>query len=131
VHRCGRWAAVEDAGGAALALRAGERLGNAAERALARLDQTAAENLMARARPLLPLDHSRRLVLIQRLAEVRLVLGRFSQAQELLGELMQAAAAAGNRSSELAVRLEPARLYAEAGDESGRQRASFCSAACS
>jgi tetratricopeptide (TPR) repeat protein len=144
-----RATAVDDAGGVALAVRAGERLGNAAERALARLDQTAAENLMARARSLLPLDHPRRPVLTQRLAEVRLVLGRFSQAQELLGELMQVAAAAGDRSSELAAGLEharvrfiigpdpvslaairrqaeeAARLYAEAGDESGRQRASF------
>jgi DNA-binding SARP family transcriptional activator/tetratricopeptide (TPR) repeat protein len=144
-----RATAVDGAGGAALAVRAGERLGNAAERALARLDQTAAENLMARARSMLPPDHPRRPGLTQRLAEVRLVLGRFSQAQELLGELMQAAAAAGDRSSELAARLEHARVrfiigpdpvplaairrqaeeaarrYAEAGDESGRQRASF------
>jgi hypothetical protein len=67
----------------------------------------------------------------------------------MLGELMQAAAAVGDWSSELAARLEharvrfiigpdptplaairrqaeeAARLYAEAGDESGRQRASF------
>jgi DNA-binding SARP family transcriptional activator/tetratricopeptide (TPR) repeat protein len=137
------------AAGAALAVRAGERLGSAAEWALARFDQTAAENLMARARLLLPLDDPRRSVLTQRLAEVRLVLGRFSQAQEMLAELAQAAAAVGDPSSELAARLEHARvqfiigpdpvslaairrqaeqaahLYAEAGDDSGRQRASF------
>jgi predicted ATPase len=59
---------VGDAVGAVLAVRAGERLAGAAERALSRLDQTAAENLMARARSLLPLDHPRRPVLTQRLA---------------------------------------------------------------
>jgi len=146
-HR--RASGVADTAGSVLAIRAGERLGTAAERAVGRNDQTAAENLMSRARSLLPLDHAQRPVLTQRLAEVHLVLGRFSEAQEMLRDLMEAAAAAGDPLSERAARLEHARIqfiigpdpvplaairqeaeeaaefYAEAGDEAGRGRASF------
>jgi DNA-binding SARP family transcriptional activator/tetratricopeptide (TPR) repeat protein len=146
-HR--RASGVTNAVGSALAVRAGERLANAAERALGRFDQTAGENLMSRARSLLPSGHGRRPLLTQRLAEVQLVLGRFSEAQEMLRDLMETAAAVGDRSSERSARLENARIqfivgpdpvplaairreaeeaakfYAEAGDEAGRGRSSF------
>src|SRR5207247_1363234 len=98
------------AGTSALALRAGERLARAGERARVRLDQTAAENLISRARALLPADHGDRALLTQRLAEVHLVLGRFPEAQEMLRELAGAATAAGDRSAERAALLEHARI---------------------
>lgn len=133
----------------ALAVRAGERLARAAERARARLDQTAAENLMARARALLPVDHPDRAMLTQRLAEVDLVLGRFPEAQEMLRDLAEAAVSAGDRSSEWTARLEHERIqfmigpdptplatirreaeeaaayYGASGDDGGLERAKF------
>jgi tetratricopeptide (TPR) repeat protein len=108
-----------------------------------------AENLLSRARSLLPTDHPRRPTVTQRLAEAYLVLGRHTQAQELLLELIEAAHAGGNLSSEMSARLERARIqyiigpdpiplgaiwreaeeaaefYADAGDDAGQARASF------
>jgi hypothetical protein len=104
---------------------------------------------MSRARSLLPPGHARRPALTQGLAEIRLVLGRFREAQELLRDLMQVAADTGDRSSERAARVEHARIqfiigpdpiplaairreaadaakfYANAGDEPGQGRAAF------
>src|SRR5262249_29666767 len=94
----------------ALAVRAGERLARAGERARVRFDLTAAENLLARARALLPIDHRDRAALTQRLAEVHLILGRFSEAQARLRDLAEAAASAGDRTSEWTARLEHARI---------------------
>jgi tetratricopeptide (TPR) repeat protein len=132
-----------------LAVRAGERLADASDRAFARLDITAADNLMSRARALLPDDHPRRSVLAQRLAEVNLILGRFPAAQQMLRERAAAAAAMGDRPSERAALLEHARIqliigpdpvplaairreageaaafYTGTGDEEGRGRAAF------
>jgi tetratricopeptide (TPR) repeat protein len=146
-HR--RASGVIEAAQSGLAARAGARLASAAERALRRYDLTAAENLLSRARSLLPSDHPRQPVVTQRLAEAYLVLGRHTQAQELLLELMEAARAGGDRSSEMSARLERARIqfiigpdpvplvairqeaeqaaefYADAGDDAGRARASF------
>ncbi len=132
-----------------LAVRASDRLATGAERAFARMDMAAAENLMARSRSLLPADHERRSALAQSLAEVNLILGHFAQAQEMLRERAAGAAKAGDRSSERAALLEHARIqfivgpdpvplaairreadkaaafYADAGDDSGCGRAAF------
>jgi tetratricopeptide (TPR) repeat protein len=132
-----------------LAARAGERLAGAGERALERLDQTAAENLLSRARSVFPLDDPRRSVVTQRLAETCLVLGRHTQAQGLLLELMEGARAADHPSREWSARLEHSRIqfiigpdpvplasirregehaaefFTAEGDEAGRGRASF------
>jgi DNA-binding SARP family transcriptional activator/tetratricopeptide (TPR) repeat protein len=133
----------------ALAVRAGERLTSAGERAFGRFDITAAENLLSRARSLLPPENPRRARVSRVLAEAYQVLGRHSPADELLAELMDDARAVGDRSSERAIRLERARIqiftgpdpipleslgqeageaarfFAEAGDDGGVARASF------
>ncbi|MGH2704236.1 MAG: BTAD domain-containing putative transcriptional regulator [Actinomycetota bacterium] len=96
--------------GGTLAVRAGERLANAGERALGRADLPAAERLLSGARSMLPPDHPRRTVVTQRLAEACLPLGHHARSQELLGELIEAARASGDRSSELFARLERARV---------------------
>jgi DNA-binding SARP family transcriptional activator/tetratricopeptide (TPR) repeat protein len=129
-----------------LAVRAGNRLADAAERAFARFDMTAVENLLSRARGVFPADHPRRLVVSQLLAEADLVLGRFEQALHLLDELIEQADDVSDRRS---AQLERARIqliigpdpvpldviraeaddaaayYASAGDDSGCGRAAF------
>ncbi|MEI8410067.1 MULTISPECIES: BTAD domain-containing putative transcriptional regulator [unclassified Kribbella] len=129
-----------------LAVRAGDRLADAAERAFARFDMTALENLLSRARGLFPADHPRHLVVSQRLAETDLVLGRFDQALHLLDDLIEQADDISDRRS---AQLEHARIqfiigpdpvpldviraeaddaaayYADAGDDSGCGRAAF------
>jgi DNA-binding SARP family transcriptional activator len=130
-----------------LATRAGERLVSAAERALARVDNTAAENLLSRARTLLPAGHPQRVWVSQRLAETDLVLGRHRQGQEVLDELIAHARASGDTSYERFARLERARIqltydpeplsairreaedsvafYSQTGDAAGRNKAEF------
>jgi DNA-binding SARP family transcriptional activator/tetratricopeptide (TPR) repeat protein len=130
-----------------LATRAGERLMRAAERALARVDNTAAENLLSRARTLLPIGHPQRVWVSQRLAETDLVLGRHRQGQEVLDELIAHARASGDTSYERFARLERARIqltydpeplsairreaqdsiafYSQTGDAAGRNKAEF------
>ena len=130
-----------------LSTRAGERLSKAAEGALARVDNTAAENLLSRARGLLPAGHPRREWVSQRLAETDLVLGRHRQGQEVLDELIAHARASGDTSYERFARLERARIqlvvdpvplsairreaedsmafYSQTGDVAGRNKAEF------
>jgi len=132
-----------------LANRAGEHLANAADRALARFDQTATENLLSRALSLLAPEHERRPVVTQQLAEISLPLGRHARGQELLRSLAERARAKSDTSSERSARLEHARIqlvigpdpiplaeirqeadeaasvFAGAGDDGGRGRASF------
>ena len=93
-----------------LAVRAGDRLANAGERALGRADPSAAEHLLSSAKSMFPADHPRRSVVTQRLAEACLPLGHHARSQELLGEIIEVARTAGNRSSELYARLERARV---------------------
>jgi DNA-binding SARP family transcriptional activator/tetratricopeptide (TPR) repeat protein len=106
-----------DATGSGLAARAGDRLASAAERALTRLDLTAAANLLSRAGALLPSDHPRRPFVTQRLAETYLVLGRFTQAQELLMRLAEVARARGDLAYERSARLEHARIQFVVGPD--------------
>jgi tetratricopeptide (TPR) repeat protein len=93
-----------------LRVRAGEHLANAGERAMGRADPSAAEGLLSRARSMLPADHLRRPAVTQRLAEAGLPLGHHARSEELLREIIEAARAAGDRSSELYARLERARV---------------------
>jgi tetratricopeptide (TPR) repeat protein len=133
----------------ALAVRAGERLASAGERAFGRFDITAAENLLSRARSLLPPGNPRRTRVTRGLARAYQVLGRHSPADDLLAELMDAARAVGDRSSERSIRIERARIqifrgpdpipldslereaneaaqfFAKDGDDGGVARASF------
>ncbi|MCA1833668.1 MAG: AAA family ATPase [Actinobacteria bacterium] len=134
---------------AGIAMRAVDHLSSAGHRALARIDWGAAENLMSRARALLPAEDSRRLALTQSLAETNLVLGRFADAQAMLRDVARTAGAAGDHAAEWAARLEHARIqfivgpdpvplgnvrseaeqaaayYESAGDDGGRGRALF------
>lgn len=93
-----------------LAAQAAAHLSRAGERAVARVDETAAQNLLSRARAMMASGDARRAALTQNLAEVDLVLGRFSEAQRLLLELAQDAAAAGDEIAAQAARLEHARI---------------------
>ena len=101
----------------ALAVRAGNRLATAAERALGRLDLPAAERFLSSARSMLPLDHPRRPEVTQHLAEICLPLGYHDRSQELLGEIIEAARAAGDRSAELLARLERGRVQILVGPD--------------
>ena len=98
------------AGDESLAARAVVHLSRAGERAVARSDQTAAQNLLSRARAMMAGDDSAGATLTQRLAEVDLVLGRFTEAQQLLLDLARRAAAAGDDVAARAARLEHARI---------------------
>jgi hypothetical protein len=73
----------------ALGLRAGERLASAGLRAYDRFDMAAAENLLSRAKALLPSSHPQRWSVLRRLAETYPVLGQLADADvgftELLG----------------------------------------------
>ncbi|MGX9901004.1 hypothetical protein ACW0JT_16210 [Arthrobacter sp. SA17] len=93
-----------------LAAQAADRLSRAGERAVARVDENAAQNLLSRARAMMVSGDPRRAALTQSLAEVDLVLGRFAEAQQLLLELAQDAAAAGDNAAAQAARLEHARI---------------------
>jgi DNA-binding SARP family transcriptional activator/tetratricopeptide (TPR) repeat protein len=147
VHR--RASGLVDATLPALAARAGERLADAGTQAFARFDITAVENLLSRSRAVLPEDHPRRTLVTQRLAEVDLILGRFGEGQQLLGELIDQAGVTGNLSYQRSARLERARIqfiigpdpvpltairdeanaaaahYAATGNAAGRGRAHF------
>ena len=93
-----------------LAGEAAEHLARAGERALARMDQAAAQKLLSRALPLLPQGHPLRSNVTQSLSEVDLVMGRFAEAQELLLEAARVAVAEGDASTETAALLEHARI---------------------
>ncbi|MDX1659256.1 MAG: hypothetical protein R3343_10590, partial [Nitriliruptorales bacterium] len=72
-----------------LAIRAGERLAAAGSAAFARMDLPAAQDLLSRARRLLPTDHDLRTEATQKLAETSLPIGHHATAQELLAELAE------------------------------------------
>ena len=90
--------------------RAVVHLSRAGERAVARADETAAQNLLSRARAMMASGDPKRAALTQSLAEVDLVLGRFEEAQQLLLELAQDAAAGGDEIAAQTARLEHARI---------------------
>jgi DNA-binding SARP family transcriptional activator/class 3 adenylate cyclase len=132
-----------------LAARAGEHLSTGGLRAFGRFDLTASENLLSRAKALLPSSHPQRPRVMRHLAEAYQVLGRHGEADAELAELVEGARAEGDRSLEQDIRLERARvqvftgpdpvtleairheaeqslqMFEGAGDESGMARAYF------
>jgi len=102
---------------ARLAIRAGERLASAGLRAYARFDVPAAENLLARARALLPADHGARPRVLRRLAEAYPIMGRREEAEGVFAELHALADATGNDLTVRSVRLEQARFHLITGPD--------------
>jgi DNA-binding SARP family transcriptional activator/class 3 adenylate cyclase len=93
-----------------LARRAGERLAAGGQRAFARFDVAAAENLLGRARALLPADHPARDGVTELLAQAYQVLGRHRRADGLLAELLAAVDPARDAARQRSLRLERARI---------------------
>lgn len=73
---------------ATLAVRAGKRLARAGLSAFARFDAEAAEDLLARARELLPPDHSDMSEVKRQLAEAHQTMGHHEDALEVISELL-------------------------------------------
>lgn len=93
-----------------LAIRAGELLASAGLRAYARFDVPAAQNLLSRARVLLPAGHGERRRVLRRLAEAHPVMGRRDEAEEVFTELLEIAEQSGDDQIVRSVRLEQARF---------------------
>ena len=88
-----------------LAVEAGRRLGAAGIRAWKRGDASTAGNLLARAAALLPAQDPHRLELLCELSGALRTAGRFAEAEAMLTEACETAAATGNRRIELRARL--------------------------
>ena len=97
-----------DATGEALALRAGERLASAGLRAYGRFDLPAAENLLSRAKALLPAGHDQRPKVLRRLTEAYPIMGRPEEAEAAFAELLDAVG--GDDRFARGVRLEQTRF---------------------
>ena len=104
-----------------LALRAGERLAWCGLRAYGRFDMTAAENLLSRARALLPADHPRRYEVLRRLSEAYPTLGRLSDAEAVLAEMIEDPRVHEDPRGEQRLRLEQLRVRLIAGPDPMRQ----------
>jgi class 3 adenylate cyclase len=89
-----------------LAVRASRLFGNAGKRALARGDVTGALNLLGRATSLLPEGSSERLNLLPALAEAARETGDLARADEMLREVMTAAAAVGDHGLEALAQID-------------------------
>src|SRR5439155_12190181 len=79
-----------------LGVRAAVRLGEAGRRALARGDAGAAKSLLSRAASLLPPGDARRIAMLIELGNALIESAEFAEAESLLEETAQIAAAAGN-----------------------------------
>ncbi len=101
----------------ALAARAVAHLSHAGERAVARADQSAAQNLLSRARAMMTASNPTRTTVTQKLAEVDLVLGKFGEAQQLLLELAERSSASGDMAAAQSARLEHARIQLVVGPD--------------
>ena len=99
-----------DAAGRGLAVRAGERLAGAGLRAYGRFDLPAAQNLLSRAKPLLPPDHPQRPAVLRRLAETYPPLGRPAEADAAFAELLDEVGADANTRFARGIRLERTRI---------------------
>lgn len=106
-----------DQHGRGLAVRAGERLASAGARAYRRYDVSAAENLLSRARSLLPPDHPELPRVVRPLAEAYQVLGRHAQADAVLCEMLQAVGDGGDPRLLQAIRLERAKIRLHTGPD--------------
>jgi DNA-binding SARP family transcriptional activator/tetratricopeptide (TPR) repeat protein len=101
----------------ALGVRAGEQLASAGLRAFARFDAAAAENLLSRAKALLPHDHALGSKLRRNLAEAYEVMGRHADADAILAELLETVRVAKDSRLEYSVRLERARIRLATGPD--------------
>lgn len=106
-----------DAQARALGVRAGERLASAGIRAFARFDAAAAENLLSRAKALLPHDHPLGSKLVRNLAEAYEVMGRHADADAMLAELLDQVGATEDSRLEHSIRLERARILLATGPD--------------
>jgi DNA-binding SARP family transcriptional activator/tetratricopeptide (TPR) repeat protein len=109
-----------DAQARALGVRAGERLASAGLRAFARFDAAAAENLLSRARALLPHDHSIGSKVRRTLSEAYEVMGRHADADVMLAELLEQVRAAEDSRLEHSLRLDRARIRMATGPDPTR-----------
>jgi class 3 adenylate cyclase/tetratricopeptide (TPR) repeat protein len=114
-HRYRQELGPPDEYGRALAVRAGERLGLAGRRALARGDLGAAVNLLGRAVALLPQRHRERQDLLSELGYALFDAGDLARADSVLTEAIEGARATSDRSAELQARtvLLHWRMYSE------------------
>jgi predicted ATPase len=103
-----------------LARRAGDRLARAGLRAYARFDMAAAENLLSRARPLLPSDHPKRREVMRRLAETYPVLGRSAEADAAFAALLEEIRPDEEGRIEQGIRLERLRIRLITGPDPTR-----------
>ncbi len=101
----------------AVALRAGERLASAGLRAYERFDMAAAENLLSRAKALLPSDHPQRWSVARRLAETYPVLGRLADADIAFAELLDDIRADEHGLLAQGIRLELLRIRVISGPD--------------
>ena len=99
----------------ALAVRAGEYLASAGQRATRRGDMTAAENLLARSRALLPPGHPQRSEVLRLLGDAYPPLGRHDEADAVLAEMLAEAIVSGDRPSAQVIRLKRARILLDTG----------------
>ena len=90
----------------AIAVRAGERLGRAGRRAVARGDLPAAVTLLTRATALLPDSHGERRELLLVLGTPLIRTGDFARAENVLNDALDAARAAGDKQLELRTLIE-------------------------
>lgn len=93
-----------------LAVRAGERLAGAGLRAYARFDVPAAENLLSRARALLPAEHAQRPAVLRRLTEAYPIMGRPQEAAACFEELLDLVGRDGVDPLQQEIRLEQIRF---------------------
>jgi tetratricopeptide (TPR) repeat protein len=91
-----------------LAVRAGEHLAAAGLRAYGRFDVSAAENLLSRAKALLPAGHDQRPKVLRRLTEAYPIMGRPEEAEAAFAELLDAVG--GDDRFARGVRLEQTRF---------------------
>ena len=91
---------------AAVAVRAGERLGRAGRRAVARGDLPASVTLLTRAVALLPDSHGERRELLLLLATPLIRTGDFARAENVLNDALDAARAADDKRLELRTLIE-------------------------
>jgi tetratricopeptide (TPR) repeat protein len=116
-HEQRRQLGLDDRATYDLGLRAGERLAQAGLRAYRRFDMTAAENLLSRARALLPTDHPRRYEVLRRLAEAYPTLGRLPDAEAVLAEMLADPRAHQDARLAQRLRLEQLRIRMIAGPD--------------
>ena len=109
-----------DAAGRGLAVRAGERLAGAGLRAYGRFDLPAAENLLSRAKPLLPVDHPQRTAVLRRLAETYPPSGRPAEADAVFVELLDEVGVDASTRFARGIRLERARIRLITGSGPGQ-----------